>query len=284
MAVTEASLRSAVRLKLESAEPRLRPFTTTLTNSPGAAGTTFSVADGDAFQVGDLVEGPAGELSLVTAISTNNLTVSRSYGTVAAETAATGDRIRKNPRYTYEQVGNEIDTTLRELRGNGIYSLTTETVVYTVEDWYDVTDTAMEDVLSAWYIDDDEFRTPFFTFNTDPANTQPKVWLSCFGFTGNVQIYFKTEYTAVTDLLDRVGDILVNQVVYKMLGMALAVSTTDPARRVDRTKQGGQEGRDSIWFLREFIRLRDLEIARLARETKKVPKNLLAQRARRFTP
>jgi hypothetical protein len=281
MAVTEASLRTAVRLRLESAEPRLRPYTTALTNAAGT-GTTFGVADGDAWMAGDIAETPDGEQALVISITANNLTVSRAYGGITVETLSSGDLLRKNPRFTVEQTIQEINTSLRELRGNGLYFLDTETVVYTTNKWYDVTDTDMEDVISAWYIDDDDFRVPLFAFNTDPLNDQPKVFLAAAGFTGNIFLIFKTTYSAVTELPDQVGDALVNLVAYKLLGMALAVSTTDPSRRVDRTKQGGQESRDSIWFLREFIRLRDLEVARLANQIKKVPRDIKSQRAKRF--
>ena len=286
MAVTEASLRTAARLKLESAEPRLRPYTTALTNAPGGAGTTFGVADGDAWQVGDIAEGPDGEQSLVTAISTNDLTVVRAHGGIAAETLASGDFLKKNPRFSVEQVIQEINTSLRELRGNGLYALLTETVAFTTEGWYDVTDTDMEDLITVWYIDNsggsDQFYVPFFSFYTDPLNSQPKVYLAAAGYTGNMFLSYKGSYSAVTELPDRVGDALVNLVVYKLLGMSLVTSTTDPARRVDRTKQGGQDGRDSVWFLREFIRLRDLEIARLDRESKATPRDIKSQRARRF--
>jgi hypothetical protein len=281
MAVTEASLRAAARLKLEALEPRLRPYTTTVTNAAGT-GVTITVTDGNAFQANDILETPTGEQILVISITTNTLTVSRAYGSIAAESLAIGTRIRKNPRFSVEQIIGEIDSSLRELRGNGIYNLTTETIAYTTDDWYDVTDVSMEEVVSAWYIDDGRFHLAFFSFDTDPANAQPKVFLAASGYTGDVFLAYKAEYAAVTELPDRLGDLLVNLVCYKLLGGALVGSTSDSGKRVDRTVQGGQEGRDSIWFLREFIRLRDLEVARLAREEKKVPRDIKSQRVRRF--
>ena len=80
MALSAAGMRTSVLQAVEAAEPRNRPYQTPLTNSPGTGGTTFSVGDGDAFQVGDLVETPDGELALVTAIATNDLTVTRAQG------------------------------------------------------------------------------------------------------------------------------------------------------------------------------------------------------------
>ena len=278
---TEAALLAAVRLRLESAEPRLRPYTTALTNA-ATTGTTFGVADGNAWQAGDLAETPSGELALVISVSTNNLTVSRAYGTISVETLSSGDLLRKNPRFSVEQSKGQITTSLNELRGNGLYALSTETVTYTVDGWYDMTDTEAEDIITAWYIDDDEFRVPFFTFQTDPANSQPQVYIAAAGFTGDVIVEYREPYAAVTDLPARLDDMLVNLACYKLMGMSHAVSTTDPSKRVDRTVQGGQEGRDSVWFLREFLRLRDLEIAQQALREKRAPRDVRSQRARRF--
>ena len=287
MAVTEASLLAAVRRRLISAEPRLRPYVGVLTNAPSTAGTTFSVTNGDAFQAGDIVEGPDGEQSLVVSVSTNDLTVLRAQGDVAAENLAANDLLKKNPRFTHDQILGEVNTTLRELRGNGLYSVTTEAIAYTTDKWYD-TATDVEHVVAAWYIDTgaspDERRVPYFKFHMDPQTGAPQVFLAAAGFEGNVSVMERVPYTTAASLSDAVGDIVVAAVCYKMLGMSLATSTTDPSRRTDRTVQGGQEGRDSIWFLREFVRLRDLEIAQQALKEKKVQREFTTQRGRRFIP
>lgn len=284
MAVTQASLRTAVRLRVEASEPRLRPYQTLLTNSPGAGGTTFSVGDGDAWEAGDLIEGPLGELSIVVSKSTNDLTVRRAVGQVAAETAAADDLMRKNPRFSIDQIDAEINASLRALRGNGLYELATEQVTYNRgEDWYDVTDTAMEKVIAVWYVDSDsDFRVPFFQFKTDPRAAQPKLWLSASQYSGAIDVMYRKPYAAVTDLSDIVGDIVAYETVYKLMGIANVGSTADPGKRTDRTSQGGQEGRDSIWYLREFIRLRDLEIARLAKAEREPPSHPRGKRASRF--
>jgi len=281
MAVTAASLRASIRMSVEGAEPRNRPYQTPLTNAPGGAGTTFSVGDGDAFQVGDLVQTVAGELALVTAISTNDLIVSRAQGTISAETLGSGDVIKKNPRFTIEQMDEAVDQILQELNPRVFY-LTTEDVTITTDDWYDVTDTAMEDVISTWYIDDGDFFTPYFYFATDPANTQPKIFISTANFTGSVHVVYRRPYAAVTELPDRVAPIVVNGAVYKLLGGAAVMATDDPGKRTDRTTQGGQEARDSYWFFREHVRLRDAEVAYLREQVKKVPTERHSQRGRRY--
>lgn len=281
MAVTAASLRASIRAGVEGAEPQNRPYTTPLTNSPGGAGTTFSVGDGDAFQVGDLLESPAGELALVTAISTNDLTVTRAWGTISAETLSSGQLMRKNPRFSIQQMDEAVDQVLQELNPR-VFNLLTEDVAYTTDDYYDVTDTAMENVLSVWYIDDGNFYTPYFFFSTDPANTQPKLYLGAFGFTGNVHVVYRRPYTVVTEFPDRLAPMMVNGAIYKLLGGALALATADPGKRTDRTTQGGQEGRDSYWFFREFVRLRDAETVYLADQVARVPRDRQSQRSRRF--
>lgn len=281
MAVTAASIRASIRMGVEASEPRNRPYETVLTNAPGGAGTTFGVPDGDAFQVGDLVETAAGELALVTAISTNDLTVTRSARTIAAETLGSGDIIRKNPRFSIEQYDSAVAAVLLELNPRVWYMLT-EDITKTTDDFYDVTDVAMEDVLSAWYIDDGDIFVPYFYFQTDPANSQPKIWLSAHRYTGTVHIVYQRPYAAVTELPDRLAPLMTNGAVYKLLGGAAVLATDDPGKRTDRTVQGGQENRDSYWFFREFIRLRDAEVVYLAAQVDRVPKDRRSQRARRF--
>lgn len=281
MALTVAGVRTAIRNTVESAEPRSRPYQTTLTNSPGTGGTTLSVGDGDAWQVGDLVETPDGELALVTAISTNNLTVSRSWGAIAAENLASGDVVRKNPRFTVDQIDQAVADIVSESDPR-VYNLATETIVYVTNDFYDVADTAMEEVYTAWYIEDGEFRTPRFMFWTDDANAQPKVYLAAAGYTGNIFLNYRKPYTAVTELPNRLSPMVVAGAVYKLYGAEVVSSSTDPGQRTDRTVQGGQEGRDSYWFYREYLRLRDAEVALLKEKIARLPRDRQSQRMRRF--
>jgi len=269
-------------MEVEASEPRNRPYETPLTNSPGAGGTTFSVADGDAFQVGDQVETPAGELALVTAISTNDLTVTRATRSIAAENVSSGDLLKKNPRFSLEQMDNAVDNILQELDPSGVFYMLTETVAYTTDDFYDVTDTAMDDVFSTWYIDNGNFHVPYFYFMTDPANTQPKIYLAAAGFSGNIHVVYRRPYAVVTEFPDRVAPMIIAGAVYRLMGGATILATDDPGQRTDRTVQGGQEGRDSYWYFREFRRLKDVEVAYLADQVKRVPTDRLSQRSRRY--
>ena len=170
---------------------------------------------------------------------------------------------------------------MNELTGR-VFNLKNENVAVTTDDWYDMTDTTAEEVFSVWYLEDGEFRVPFFTFVTDPANDQPQVFVAARGYTGNVHVNYRAPYSAITELPDRLRPLIQAGVVYKLLGGAAVASTTDPGKRTDRTVQGGQEARDSVWWLREYIRLRDDEVSYLREQTKRLPKNRLSQRARRF--
>ena len=269
---------------MEGAEPRNRPYQTALTGNPGT-GTNFAVGDGNAWAQGDYAEGPLGELSIVVSPPPgNNLTMRRTVGITPVETLASGDMLRKNPRFTIDQINVETLASIRALRGNGIYELATESVTYTTQGWYDMTATTAERVVTAWYIDaNGDFRSPQFALKTDPENSQPKVWLGTAGFAGTVEVQYRKPYAVVTDLADNVGDIVAYEVIYKLMGIANVGSTMDPGRRTDRTVQGGQEGRDSIWYLREFIRLRDLEVARLKVLERQAPSNRISRRAGRFS-
>ncbi len=280
MAVTAASLRTSIRMEVEASEPRNRPYETVLTNSAGT-GTTLGVADGDAFQVGDQVETPSGELALVTAISSNNLTVKRAVRSITVETLSSGDIVKKNPRFSIEQIDNAVDNIMQELSPR-VYALLTEDVTKTTDDFYNVTDVAMEDVFTAWYIDEGDFHVPHFQFWTDLDNSQPKVYLGDTTFAGTVHIAYRRPYAVVTEFPDRLVPMVVAGAIYKLLGGATVTATDDPGGRTDRTVQGGQEARDSYWFFREFVRLRDAETVYLADKVSALPKNRRAQRARRY--
>jgi hypothetical protein len=96
----------------------------------------------------------------------------------------------------------------------------------------------------------------------------------------------RRNYAAITDIdaASSVLPVVANYTVYKLLGAAEVARTHDPGRRTDRTVQPGAEGRSSIWYLREAERLRIRETARLADQEDWLPKDRLAQRARRYRP
>ena len=89
--------RSAMSTVHEWLEDSLLPNTDTIddsTISAPSSETTFTVSNGDRFRVGDQiqVEGSR-EVMLVTAISTNDLTVTRGYGGTTPDAIADGDTI-----------------------------------------------------------------------------------------------------------------------------------------------------------------------------------------------
>ena len=92
------SRRAAKSTVHEWVEDSLLPNTDTVNQasfSPDAlTDTTFTVDNGDRFRVGDLVRGEGNqEVMLVTAVSTNDLTVVRSYGGTAGEALADGMKL-----------------------------------------------------------------------------------------------------------------------------------------------------------------------------------------------
>ena len=286
MALTQAALRLDVIDIVEGNDPRNRPYTTTLTGAPGAAPDTLPVQDGDAWQTGDIAEvvdaTVGNSLNLVLSVSTNTLTVTRDVGRVTrVGDYAGGELVRKNPRFSYDQIDQALSAVLQELNPR-VFALLTEDIAYTTQDFYDVADTAMENVLSAWYLDDGDMRTPYYYYQTDPANDQPTLWLAGWGYSGTVHISYQRAYAAVTEMPDRLGGIMVAGSVYRLLGGSTVWATTDAGKRTDRTVQGGQEARDSYWFFREFTRLMDLERVYLMEQIKRFPKDIRSQRSRRF--
>jgi hypothetical protein len=90
--------RAAMSTVHEWLEDELLPNTDTINDSTISdpdAETTFTVSNGDRFRVGDQiqVEGSR-EVMLVTAVSSNDLTVTRGYGGTTPENIADGDTIR----------------------------------------------------------------------------------------------------------------------------------------------------------------------------------------------
>ena len=117
-----------------------RPWETTSTTTTTA--TTVAVPDGTLWAEGDIGEWQTGtvggEQFYVQAVVANNLTVVRGYAGTTAETHTSGDRVVKNPVYTYRQITQAITEYVNELwpfvYKTGTVSLTP--VSTTV--WYDL--------------------------------------------------------------------------------------------------------------------------------------------------
>ena len=106
MTLSQATLVQRIRF-----EQRDFPITYTGTLS-NAADTTCAVTDGTQFAVGDVIEFEAdGDTCLVTAIVSNDLTVTRSYyGSTAA--AHAGTSFVKNPRHYFNEITNAISSVI----------------------------------------------------------------------------------------------------------------------------------------------------------------------------
>lgn len=86
----------AIREKVEWIEDSYFPNLSTLANSATSAATTLDVTagQGDYFRAGDLVRlSTAGEVVEVSSVSTDALTVTRSIGSIAAASAASGEEL-----------------------------------------------------------------------------------------------------------------------------------------------------------------------------------------------
>lgn len=94
-----------------------RPYETTSTTTD--TGTTVAVVDGTRWEEGAIGEWQTGtvggEQFYVRSVSVNNLTVQRGYAGTTAETHTSGDRVLKNPTYTYRQIKQSIEQTVLEL-------------------------------------------------------------------------------------------------------------------------------------------------------------------------
>ena len=112
MAVSTSALVPYVRDQLYE-----RVYETTSTTTTTA--TTVAVTDGTRWAEGDIGEWQTGtvggEQFYVKSVSSNDLTVVRGYAGTTAETHTSGDRILKNPRYTYRQIFRALTQALGDL-------------------------------------------------------------------------------------------------------------------------------------------------------------------------
>ena len=291
MAVTEASLRKRIRALLYGGQPQARGYTDAVQNNPlTAGGTTLTVLDGTNWSEGDLVDfGDDGDIAVVTAIATNDLTIRRQEG---ATSHVQGTTIYKNPRFTTEQIDYAIERVLHDLFPD-VWKITTISDTYAADEyWYPINNDQLTEILTVFY-EDDEYLSPVPVAvwkqssgldSTDFTNKQGVYLPSAQGMDVGDTFYvvYREVIDAVDDLLDRQEPLVAHGAAYQLMVGANAARTHDPSRWTDRTVQPGQEGRDSVNFLREFMTLRRREELRLKQEEDRLPKNRLAQKARRF--
>lgn len=297
MAITAAQIRTAVRNELYGADVTARPYESTLAANSLTADTTFDVAagTGGAWDNGDLVEFEDGELCLVVSVSTDELTVIRSYGAVAAADRVTGDVIRKSPKFTVEQIDQAFEHVIQDLRPD-IYELENVSLTF--------------DPTTRWYpfdgASDDQIYEVIALYHKPTNEDHPsplETWsyqrdVPSAGFTathgliipnsvnlatgGTMYAYVKKSIEAVGDLKDDMKSMVVMGTVYHLLGAGDIRRIHDPGKRTDRTVQPGSEARISIWFLREYQRRKDRIASDLRAREGDMVKSRVGQRARRF--
>lgn len=276
---TLADMRTRVYENLYGAYPTDRPFETTLQEALDNSETDIDVLEGADWALGDVGEiVETGERFLVLSVATDTLTVVRGYGSVAATAAATGGLVRKNPRYTQDQVDSALKAVLSSLTAWGVHAFGTTTITLDVNTMaYDLSGTTDIDeanggVLAVHYDDDswdyevglpftyrglaDELHLKSYGDNVDGATLNVRY----------VQSYtFDTDLdTTLAKLLPEHEELVVMGACAKSLGRTISPATQDPGARTDRTVQPGQTSRDGRWFQGEFFIAARAEAGRLA--------------------
>jgi hypothetical protein len=303
---TQATLRAAVFDYLYGAYSTDRPFTSVLTSAINNSTTTIPVLDGDDWSKGDILEVvETGEQCLVLSISTNNLTVGRSYGTVAATAAADAGYVNKNPRFTYQKVDRAITEVFNSFTSWGVHGFSyVQFTLVASQYFYELTETDIDDqygVLSVYYPANDtevpqvlpfQFRSRLSTSPSEWGNAQGIILHDKGNRTTNGTVYltyaqslgFDTDIdTTAAKLALPQEELVVLGAVTRMIGQTIIPATQDPGARTDRTTAPGQTSRDGRWFQGEFYTKVRAEAARLAVVRKEVvPGSVRTQRARRW--
>jgi hypothetical protein len=294
VALTTAGILAKVKNRVYSLPATERPFETTLsTASINGTATTVDVPDGDAWAVNDVGEFDDGDQFLVTAVAVNALTVVRSYGDTTGASHTQGDRITKNPNWSVEQMTQILQDVVDELAPD-IYYIYEGSLTYTPDDtWYEVASADLIiEPMNMYYKDsgkDDPQPIDYWRWESDVDDT---AWSENKGFAipaslsvaSGASIYYtaKKRFADVTTMPDRYSGMLVAGVVYNLLGGSEVARSIDPGKRTDRTVQPGQHGRNSVWFYREFIRLRERHAADLWKQERFWPTSRVAARSRRY--
>lgn len=295
MAFTAADIQEAVRLEVYSAEITDREFIDITTSDPGAGGTSLNVADTNYWSVGDIGEFDDGEQVLVTAVPTGStLTILRGHNGTTAAAHAVGSVMTKNPRFSRAQIDSAFQHVLEDLRPD-LYELATETLVYDpTTRWYPFSGGTTDRIF--------DVLTVYYKPNTVDHPVAAPLWKYLHGvlsavFTGshgiwvpgleiatsdNFYVAVKKAVTGIADVPDDWKSMMIMGVVYHLMGAQNVIRTHDPGKRTDRTVQPGQEGRDSIWYLREYMRRKDRLTSDLENRAKDLPLSRTAMRAKRW--
>jgi hypothetical protein len=303
---TEATIRERVYEQLYGSFPLDRPFETLLTEALDNSETAVDVTDGNDWAEGDILEmTTTGERMLVLSKATNTLTVERGYGRVAAAASSgAADRVRKNPRFSYDQVGTSITDALNALASWGVHAFATGSLTMVAGQWYfELSETdidAQYGVLSVYYPQTTTLvPIPLPYKQTYSISTGPTDYTYGRGVTlldkGNLAATGTAYYTYAqslvfdTDLDTTIAklevpseELVVVGACARILGYTIAPMTQDPGQRTDRTVPPGQTSRDVRFFQGEFFVKVRAEAARLAVERQRVPRHRHTQRAGRW--
>lgn len=300
-----STIRTRVYEQLYSAMPKDRPFESLLAEALDNSETDIDVIDGNDWEEGDVLEVvQTGEQCLVLSVTTNTLTVQRSYGTVVATAADDAGRIRKNPRFSQDQLDSAITEACNSLESWGVHSFGTGSVTLAASQWfYELTETDIAHqygVLSVYYVDDTTqvpVALPFtqqYHISTTPAEySQGRgVTLQSKGdrdstdpvyFTYAQSLEFDTDLdTTLAKLLAPQEELVVLGAVTRLLGGTIIPMTQDPGQRTDRTVPPGQTSRDVRYFQGDYFIKARAEAARLAVERQRLPRSRRSARAGRW--
>ena len=296
---TAAGLRADVFEYLYGAYPTDRPFESILGEALDNSETAVDVLDGTDWAEADILQhGSTGEQMLVLSVSSNTVTVSRSYGTTVA-TAGVGstDLVQKNPRWSIEQVDNAIQSSIDSLELWGIHFFADSSITLVSGQYYYALDgsTWAEPfgVLAIYYPASGTESPVYLPFSQDAQlSTTPSEWAQSSGVflkskgdraaTGTLYYTFAKKYAAATDLITRLDELVVFGALAKLFGMSIAPATHDPGARTDRTVQPGQTSRDGRWFQGEFFIRARTEAALLAVQRERFSRTAQTARAGRW--
>lgn len=311
---TATDVRAQVYENLYSAFIHDRPFETLLGEALDDSETDVDVLSGDDWARGDIAEvEETGEQMLVLSVATNTLTVKRSYGRVAATAAADAGLLRKNPRFTADQIDAALKSVLNGLGDWGIHGFGNGT--FTV-DWdqyyYSLSETDIlpaYGVLSVYYVGDNWEEPRHIAFlNRTRLSAGPTEWATATGIEiqgwgyylghgwgyelneGDTVYYtYAQSFEYDTDLTTTIAklaapdeEVLVMGAVAKIMGMTIAPATQDPGQRTDRTVPPGQTSRDGRWFQGEFFTRARTRAANIAVDRGQSGGTVRQRRARRW--
>ena len=305
---TGASLRTRIYEQLYSAFPNDRPFETLVTEAMDGVETDMDVTDGTDWDEGDIAESvETGEQMLVTAVATNTLTVIRGYGSVAAGAISINTRLRKNPRFTQDQLDTALRDSLNQCSAWGIHGFATGSITLASSVFsYDLAETDIDvangGVLSLYFVPPNEtsqvrqalpFRQEFQldTGEADWSTATQLIVLSKGSASATDTVYFtyaqSLDYdtdldTTIAKLAQGSEEAVVLGAVTRLLGGTIIPMTQDHGQRTDRSVPPGQTSRDVRYFQGQFFVAARAEAARLAVLRQRLPRDRRTNRVRRW--